>query len=94
MSDDHLPQGIPTPDIDTQPVCGDCIHCQPGPRTQEDILSRVCYRNPPTAFGVLTQQGIAVMSVRPEIRIDTFACGEYEPEDDDANANANVGLTS
>lgn len=84
---------LPIPEV-TQPfVCGDCVHCQPGPRTQEDILSRACYRNPPTAFGVLTQQGIAVMSVRPEIRIDTFACGEFETDDADA-ANDSVGLTS
>lgn len=73
-------------------VCGDCIHCQPGPDTKNDVMSRVCYRNPPTAFGVLTQGGIAVMSVRPQIRVDTFACGEYELHEDDEPQSA--GLTS
>lgn len=92
MSDDHLPQGIPTPDIDTQPVCGDCVHCMPGPNTKNDIMSRNCFRFPPTAFGVLTPQGVAVISARPEIQMGTFACGEFEPPEDDAPANA--GLTS
>ena len=73
-------------EVSTPPVCGNCIHCQHGPNTQRDIMSRACYRHPPTAFGVLTQQGIAVMSVRPEIRVDTFACGEYEPPEDDDEA--------
>lgn len=83
---------IPTANVVNEPVCGDCVHCQPGPRTKDDIMSRACYRFPPTTLGVLTQQGIAIMSVRPEIRVDTIACGEFEPPEDDALANA--GLTS
>ncbi len=71
-------------------TCSDCIYCQPGPNTQKDVLSRVCYRNPPTALAILTQQGVAVLSVRPEIRVDTLACGEFETEEDDPSA----GLTS
>lgn len=65
-------------------VCGDCIHCHPGPKTQSDVFARVCHRHPPKTFGVMTQQGFAVVSARPEIRTDTFACGEYETEDDES----------
>ena len=89
MNNEHL---IPTANVVNEPVCGDCVHCQPGPRTKEDIMSRACYRFPPTAFGVLTQQGIAVMSVRPEIRVDTIACGEFETADEEEPQNS--GLTS
>lgn len=76
-------------------VCGNCVHCLPGPQTKGDVLARNCYRYPPTAFGVLTQQGVAVMAVRPEIRVDTPACGEFETEDDDVDVPpASGGLTS
>lgn len=74
-------------------VCGDCIHCQPGPNTQNDVLSRVCYRFPPVPMLVGTNQGPAVMSVRAEIRVDTPACGEWE-EPDEVAPPVSPGLTS
>lgn len=61
--------------------CGDCMFCEPGPNTAHDVFSRVCYRNPPVALAVMTQKGLAVISVRPEIRPDTWACGEFSDED-------------
>lgn len=73
------------------PVCGDCVYCGPGPNTQKDVLSRNCYRYPPTAIGTVTQQGIIVVSARPEIRVETPACGEYETEDE---GDTTPGLTA
>ena len=75
-----------------EPVCGDCVHCKPGPKTQEDVLARVCYRNPPSVVGVLTAQGIAIVSARGEIRVDSYACGEYEEPEDETPML--TGLTS
>lgn len=89
MSDRTIPVG----DVLNEPTCGDCIHCQAGPDTQHDVLARLCYRNPPTAFGILTQQGVAVMSVRPQVRVDTLACGEFEPEEDEQPPTS-AGMTS
>lgn len=82
MSDEHFPQGTPKEELPLVFVCGDCVHCQPGPNTKNNVLSRSCFRNPPTAVAILTQQGIAVMSVRPEVNADTPACGEYETDED------------
>jgi len=74
-------------------VCGDCVHCGAGPNIRVDVLSRVCYRHPPTALGVVTAQGLVVASVRPEIRLDTPACGEYE-EPDDGSLHIAPGMPS
>lgn len=74
-----------------EPTCGDCVHCMPGPNTANDILSRNCYRYPPTPLLAMSPQGPAVVSVRPEIRVETIACGEFESVEDDAPT---VGLTS
>lgn len=82
------------PDALHETTCGTCVYCQPGPRTKEDVLSRVCYRHPPTAIGVMTNQGIIVASVRPEIRPDTVACGEYDDGTLDDGAPTLAGLTS
>lgn len=73
-------------------TCGGCVHCQPGPNTKNDVLSRVCYRYPPTPMLVGTNAGPAVMSVRAEIRTETPACGEYEEPEDDMPVSP--GLTS
>ncbi len=55
-----------------------------GPNTPNDIMSRNCYRFPPVPL--LTQmpgKGVVMVSVRPEIRVETPACGEYEtPENE------------
>lgn len=76
-----------------EPVCGDCVHCMPGPNTKDDILSRNCYRYPPVPhMAEIPGKGIVVISVRPEIRVETIACGEFETaEDDDVPS---PGLTS
>lgn len=71
-----------TPSNDGPAVCGDCIYCRESPNTQNDILSRCCYRNPPSAMLAQTPKGTAVISIRPEIRVDTWACGEYDPGED------------
>jgi hypothetical protein len=65
-----------------------------GIKTQDDIMARSCYRNPPSVIGVLTAQGIAVVSAYPEIRVDTPACGEYEEPEEVDPPTANPGLTS
>ena len=73
--------------IDTDSVdstCRDCVHCLPGPNTKNDVLSRCCYRYPPLASIAQAQQGIAIISYRPEIRTDTTACGEFESLIDEA----------
>jgi hypothetical protein len=67
---------------DGQPVCGDCVHCLPGPDTQNDIMARACYRFPPIPLLAPTNKGPGLASVRPLIRVDTWACGEYETEED------------
>lgn len=64
-------------------TCGDCIYCREGPRTKDDIFARVCYRNPPTLVGGVTNQGMAIVTARPEIRTDTWACGEFDTDEDD-----------
>lgn len=74
-----------------EPVCGDCVHCMPGPNTQNNLMSRNCYRYPPVAIGVQMQGQLAVVSVRPEISVTTIACGEYEEPDDEIPS---AGLTS
>lgn len=71
-------------------ACGDCIHCQPGPNTKNDVLSRVCYRHPPVPALIGTEKGPAVISIRAEIRVDTFACGEYDDGTDDEDASVGV----
>ncbi len=58
--------------------CGDCIYCEPGPDTQNDILSRCCYRMPPVPMLAPTPKGPGVVTVRPLIRVDTWACGEFD----------------
>jgi len=68
-------------------VCGNCEHLGPGPNTQKDVLSRNCYRYPPTSIGVLTPQGIVLVSARPEVRVDTPACGDFESPDEDDSAD-------
>lgn len=71
-----------TPVVQEQgPTCGGCIHCLPGPNTQNDIMSRNCYRFPPVPMMVGTSKGPAVVSVRAEVRVETIACGEYEEPD-------------
>lgn len=72
-------------------ICGACVYCLPGPKTKEDVFSRLCFRNPPTAVGAVMPQGLAVMSVRPEIRIETPACGEFEDAEDDGAPTLNKG---
>lgn len=75
-----------------QLVCGDCMFCMPGPDTQSDILSRACYRMPPVPMLAQTSQGVGLVSVRPLIRVDTWACGEF---DDKAEDDVQLpGLTS
>lgn len=77
----------------TEPVCGDCMHCMPGPRTKDDIMARCCYRYPPTAMIAQAQGGgLAIVSFRPEIRVETIACGEYEEQA--AEEVPSPGLTS
>lgn len=68
--------------LDVVLTCSDCIYCREGPSTHHDILSRCCYRNPPIPTLVQTPKGPAIMSIRPEIRVDTWACGEYDPGED------------
>lgn len=83
---DFQPTDVPHVNVedvdDKPPVCGDCIYCREGPNTQNDIFSRCCYRNPPIPALVQTSKGPAIMSIRPEIRVDTWACGEYDPGED------------
>lgn len=74
-------------------TCGDCVHVGPGPSTKQDLMARNCYRFPPTAIGTLTQQGFVIVAARPEIRVETPACGEFEsPEWDDALGMPTVPL--
>lgn len=66
------------PETPSHFTCGSCMYCNVGPKTSQDVLSRVCHRNPPIPFAFLTQQGILVVSARGEIRTDTPACGEFD----------------
>lgn len=61
-------------------TCADCGHCQPGMNTSKDVMVRTCQRNPPRVIPVITQQGVAVISARPEIRASDAACGEFASE--------------
>ena len=72
---------VKQPNVDDAFVCGNCVHCQEGPNTVNNILSRNCYRYPPTAVVANTPKGPAIISVRPEIQVDTPACGEFETEE-------------
>ncbi len=72
------------------PTCGGCVHCLPGPNTQNDIMSRNCYRFPPVPMMVGTNKGPAVIAVRAEIRVETPACGEYEEPDSEGTASGPV----
>lgn len=87
MNHDDLSNGAPDPlshaKDGVDPTCSDCVHCLPGPNTPNDILSRCCYRFPPTAMIAQTPQGVAVITFRPEVRTDTTACGEFETAEDD-----------
>jgi hypothetical protein len=74
-------------------TCGDCVHCLPGPNTQQDVMSRNCYRYPPIPYMAQVAPGqIGVVALRPEIRVETIACGEYE--EDAAEDVPSPGLTS
>lgn len=82
---------LPLPEVSSVPTCGDCVHCAAGPNTANDIMSRNCYRMPPVPVLAQIKGQMGVISIRPEIRVETPACGEFEPPEDDGPA---IGLTS
>ena len=83
MSEFQPPDTPDAPESVGDLLCGDCVHCRPGPDTKNDVLSRCCYRMPPVPMFVNTPNGPGLASVRPAIRVDTWACGEFETDEDD-----------
>lgn len=55
-------------------TCAFCVTDRQGHEIQKQML---CFRNPPTAFPIPQQGGIAIMALRPPVSDDGW-CGEWE----------------
>ena len=65
----------------TKQTCGTCICYEP----MTDRVGK-CYRNPPTAAlkpGGYGGEFVEVLTVRPEVEVQTRACVEWSPADGD-----------
>lgn len=75
----NAPQELSHAKVSSEPVCGDCVYARPGPNTKDNVLSRSCFFHPPTALtAAIPGRGLAIMSVRPEVQTDTWACGQFK----------------
>ncbi len=62
--------------------CTKCTHSMrdPAPTPEQQIRGHVehlCMRAPPTPVGVLTPQGVMLVTTYPRVNHQTLTCGEY-----------------
>lgn len=61
----------------TKIYCGTCQFFKLDTDIKTKVIVTQCFYNPPTVIGGMTNQGMALMGVRPSVNKDDF-CGHHK----------------